>query len=148
MATRTSEAAVRLVMQTKLTSEQVGAFIADAELWVTEELVNQQASLSDARLEMIERYLACALIRTSDLGIKSVTFESAAEQYQVDATVSDYLLKAASMDPTGHVRLQFLPGTPASPGARKMIWHTGKGFRRDSLRREDFAEDPELTHDE
>lgn len=134
MATRTTETAVREIIKTALTAPQVKAFIADANLWVTEELVDGGAGLSAARLEIIERYLACALIRVRDLGLKNATIENVSESYQVDATVSEYLLHAASFDPSGRVRMQFLPSQQAV-GVRRVLARVGTGFRTDRIRR-------------
>ena len=120
---RTDESAVRNVMSTSLTTGQVGAFISDASLWVTEELSEQ--GLSDERLELIERYLACALIRLRDLGIKSAQLENVKEEYQVDKDVTDYLMRAASFDPTGKVRQAFL--TPAD-GGKPVVFGIGTTF--------------------
>lgn len=104
---RTTITAVKEIINTALTAPQVRAFITDASLWVTEELA--PAGLTTARLEVIERYLACALIRVRDLGLSSATLEDVTEKYQVDPQVTDYLLRAASMDPTGKLRKHFLP---------------------------------------
>ena len=87
MATRTTETAVREIIKTALTAPQVKAFIADANLWVTEELGSE--GLTDGRLEIIERYLACALIRVRDLGLKSASVDDVKEDYQVDKDVTD-----------------------------------------------------------
>jgi hypothetical protein len=106
MGTRTSETAVREIIATSLTGPQIRAFIADSNLWVTEELTSE--SLSDERLEIIERYLAAALIRLRDLGLKSASLSDVSEQYQVDPDVTDYLLRAASFDKTGTIRQHFL----------------------------------------
>lgn len=106
MATRTDESAVRNILQTSLSSPQVRQFIADANLWVTEELAD--AGLTVARLELIERYLAAALVRTRDLGLSSAGMTDVRESYQVDPTVTDYLLRAAAFDTSGKVRRMFL----------------------------------------
>lgn len=103
---RTSENAVLEIIKTKLTTPQILAFINDANLWVTEELGT--ASLSDDRLELIERYLACAFIRIRDLGLKEWTVKDVREQYQVDPDVNEYLKHAAAFDPTDTIRRTFL----------------------------------------
>lgn len=120
---RTSENAVKSVLDTSLTTDQIAQFIADASLWVTEEL--SAAGLSEDRLELIERYLACALIRMRDLGLSSADMSGVRESYQVDPNVTEYLLRAATFDSTGAVRRQFLsPKDRPSAG-----WLVGKGFR-------------------
>jgi hypothetical protein len=119
---RTNESAIRDVISTSLDSEQINAFAADASLWVTEELGG--AGLSNDRLELIERYLACALIRLRDLGLQSATFDDVAEQYQVDPVVTDYLLRAAAFDPTGRVRDAFVETRERGP----MRVRVGTGF--------------------
>lgn len=106
--TRTSEDAVRAVIKTSLTTDEVVTFIEDANLWVNEEL--SDSGLSADRLEMIERYLACAFIRMKEPGIKSATYGDTTENYQVDNTKNEYLLRAAALDPTGTIQFQFITG--------------------------------------
>ncbi len=106
MAVRTTRVAIKEVLSTSLEDTQIDRFISDASFWVDEELADE--GLSDGRLEIIERYLACALIRLRDLGLKSAKYDDIAEQYQVDPTVTDYLLRAASFDNTGLVRRFFM----------------------------------------
>lgn len=129
---RTHEDRVRAVINTALTSSQVGAFVEDASLWVTEELSAE--GYTEARLEVIERYLACALIRVRDLGLSSVTFKEAAEKYQVDPEVTDYLVRAASFDSSGKIRRHFLSGGDST--SRPVRFQVGTGFR---------DEQPEVT---
>lgn len=121
---RTTEAKVRDVISTTLTSTQVVQFINDASLWVTEELDDEDLSVD--RLEVIERYLACALIRLRDLGLKNASINDVSEQYQVDADVTDYLLRAAGFDPSGTVRQHFLP--PDASAAKRVKFQVGEGF--------------------
>lgn len=129
MDLRTSQSNVLAVIQTALNPTQITRFLLDANLWVTEEL--SDAGLTDARLELIERYLACALIRLRDLGLKSATIGDVSEQYQVDADVTDYLLRAASFDPTGKVRSTFLNEQAEGTGSKRMVFVVGQGFRDD-----------------
>lgn len=119
---RTNEAAVGLAIHTSLTSPQVDAFIDDANVWVTAYLGAE--GLAEAILERIERYLACALIRTRELGIKSGSFEGVQESYQVDPEVTDYLKRAAGFDPTGNVREHFL----APANRTQFEFRTGTGY--------------------
>lgn len=111
---RTTETAVREVLSTSCTGPQVIAFINDANLWVTEEL-SVGFGMTAGRLELIERYLACALVRLRDLGIKNTTVKNISESYQVDPEVTDYLLRAASFDPSGKIRQSFLTPSTAKP---------------------------------
>lgn len=129
MDLRTSQSNVLAVIQTALNPTQINRFMLDANLWVTEEL--GAVGLSDARLELIERYLTCALIRVRDLGLKSSTIGDVSEQYQVDADVTDYLLRAASFDPSGTVRSTFLNDTMGAAGSKQMVFVVGAGFRDD-----------------
>lgn len=110
---RTTETAIRQILDTQLTSAQIVAFLTDANLWVTEEVASFTPAISAARLELIERYLACALIRTRELGVASYGAASVSENYQADPQVSDYLLRAAALDPSGKVRDTFLAAKPS-----------------------------------
>lgn len=104
---RVTAVEVKTVLSTSLTDPQIDAFIGDASIWVDEELVTSNFTAN--RLKLIEKYLACAFCRLRDLGVSSVTVEDVSEKYQVDADVTDYLLRAAGLDPTGTVRKHFLP---------------------------------------
>jgi cytochrome c551/c552 len=108
MAPRTNNTEVKAILSTSLVDATIDAFIADASLWVTEELATL-GTLSADRLKAIEKYLACAFCRLRDLGLTSATLEDVSESYQVDKSVTDYLLRAAGLDPTGTVRNHFLP---------------------------------------
>lgn len=131
MATRTNEAAVREIIASTLGASQINQFIADANLWVTEELVPFTPTISAGRLEIIERYLACALVRLKHLGLKSSTIGDVTESYQVDSDVTDYLTRAAGFDPSGKVRSNFLApklvATP-TPVTRPLVFGVGQGF--------------------
>src|SRR5512146_2562938 len=124
--TRTSVDAVLAIIKTALSTDDVTTFIADANLWVTEELATG-SDLSDDRLELIERYLACAFIRTKEPGLKDAQMGDVRETYQVDNTKNEYLLRAAALDPTGTIQMQFLTG-----GARySALARFGKGYKDD-----------------
>jgi len=122
MAQRTNEAAVLLVISTDLTTEQIEAFIKDASLWVDEELAG--SGMTTDRMELIERYLTCALIRLRDLGLASARWDDVSEQYQVDPQITDYLTRAAAFDPTGKIRQAFLP----PKDTRRAQYRVGTGF--------------------
>lgn len=137
MASRTTETAVREIMDTQLGDRQIRAFILDASLWVTEEIVPAEPVQSAERLEIIERYLSCALIRLRELGLKQGTVENVSEQYQVDPEVTDYLLRAASFDASGKVRSQFLSATSAGGSGdivipKPIVFGVGTGFKEEA----------------
>ncbi len=114
---RTSERQVKQILSTSLASAQINAFIDDASLWVDEELASEGFSAS--RFEIIERYLACALIRLRDLGLSQLKLDDINEKYQVDPEVTDYLIRAAAFDSSGTVRRYFLAGKDVrTAGAR------------------------------
>lgn len=121
-AMRTSEDQVRETISTSLSSTQVLAFIHDANLWVTEELANE--GLGANRLELIERYLACALIRLRDMGLKQAKFDDISESYQVDPEMTDYMIRAAAFDTSGKLRKTFLAGKDV----RAVAWRTATPF--------------------
>lgn len=109
----TTETAVREIIDTPLTSAQVMAAINDADIWVNEELIDN--GLSPQRMELVERYLACALIRcTLDVDLVSASFGDVREQYQRDPKVTEYLNLAASFDPSGSVRKVFISRTASA----------------------------------
>lgn len=130
-ASRAKASAVEKIIDTSLNAEQIQVFIADASLWVTEELASLASPPSDDRLEVIERWLAAALIRVRDLGLQTASIKDVKEQYQVDPEVTDYLLRAASFDPTGTVRDHFLAAKPvaaAESAPISPVMEVGTGF--------------------
>lgn len=139
---RTTETAVREIIGTSLTTAQVKAFIDDASLFVTEVVAVADASLSTGRLEIIERYLACALIRLRDLGLKDVSWSKVSETYQVDPEVTDYLKRAAGFDPTGKVRSAFMPPDPPQVFTYPAQFRVGETFHEDSDDPPDTDNDP------
>lgn len=126
MATRAKETSVREIIDTSLSGPQIMAFLADASLWVTEELGDD--GLSSERMELIERYLACALIRVRDLGLKMAELKDVKEQYQVDPDVTDYLLRAAAFDPTGKLRRTFLTSVDSASSTYPVRVRVGTQF--------------------
>ena len=133
MPPRTTVTAVKQVMQTNLTQDQVEAFILDANVWVSEEIATSTDPIvGELRLEVIERWLACALVRARDVGLKSATLKDISESYQVSDSVTDYLLRAAGMDPTGKVQRQFIERAEAGSAGFKPVVRIGKGFRDDA----------------
>lgn len=121
---RTTTVKVRAVLGTEMLEDQLERFIEDASLWVTEELTSSQ--LSTNRLEVIERYLACAFVRIKEMGLKSVSIGDASESYQTNSEISDYLQRAAGLDPTGKIRKAFL--TPLNLRIIPAITRVGQGF--------------------
>jgi len=121
---RTSPFAIRQVFETTLTDEQLNAFAADASSWVTTNL--SDAELSAAQLEMIERYLSCAMATFRDPRLVDSSLADVKEKAQRDPVVSEYLTLAASLDPTNTVRAAFLP----VKGAFRGMLVVGSGFAR------------------
>lgn len=132
MAVRTTVTAVREILNTGLTTQQISAFILDANIWITEVLVPAWPSaLSVDRLEIIERYLTCALVQLRETGLTQVTIGDVTEQYQGDPIVTDYLMRAAAFDPTGTIRKNFLAPRPQAapvPPRIPAITRWGKTF--------------------
>lgn len=139
---RTTEAAVREVISTSLTTAQVNAFISDANLWVSEELATFSPAPSAARLELLERYLTCVLIRLRDLGLKDASWSKVTENYQVDPEVTDYLLRAIGMDPTGKIKSKFMPPEPPQVFTYPLNFRVGETFLEDSDDPVDSTNDP------
>ena len=138
MSLRTTENAIREIISTSLTTAQVTAFATDANVYVTEEIAAAAPSTSTVRLEIIERYLACALIRLRDLGLKSVSWSKVSETYQVDSEVTDYLKRAASFDPTGKIKQTFMP----ADGGFRAKFRVGETFHEDEDDPLDATNDP------
>lgn len=128
MSTRATVSGIKAICETTLENDEIEQFIADANIWVSEELTNvthRRTPLSAERLEIIERYLACALIRIRDQELVSAGVgQDISEKYQIDPSVTEYLTRAASMDPTGKVRQAFL----APKNVRRMVFRVGRGF--------------------
>ncbi len=118
----TTETDVRNVINTACTSAQVTAFIADASVWVSEELADQNYSTD--RKELIARYLTCALIRIRDLGLKSGSIGTTTESYQTDPEVTDYLLRASGFDKSGRIKKAFLD----PKNSNTVLFSTGTSF--------------------
>lgn len=118
---RTSEAAVKLIIDTNLTTAQVEQFIDDASLTVTTLLGG--AGLGSSLLEQIERYLAADLICARDARLTSARMGDVQEGYQRDKQVSEYLRKAVGMDPTGTLEDRLMP-----TGRPKVSFRTAEGY--------------------
>jgi hypothetical protein len=114
---RTTVTAVQEILQTALSPTQVQAFIEDASLWVTEMLAPQTPTPTASRLEIIERYLTCAIIRLRELMgsvLRSTTIGDVTEDYEIPGEVRDYLTTAAGFDASGLVRKHFLAPRPVA----------------------------------
>lgn len=114
---RTTVTAVQEILTTSLPVNQITAFIEDASLWVTEMLATEVPAPSAARLEIIERYLSCAIIKLRELtggGLTGTTIGDVSETYSVPAAVRDYLDTAAGFDASGTVRKHFLAPRPVA----------------------------------
>lgn len=101
MPIRTDSSAVLAAIDTDLTTVQVDAFISDASVWVDENLTT--SSLSDTLLEKIEKYLTCHFITLRDPRLRSANVGDVSETYQRDTQVTEYLMAAMALDPTGRV---------------------------------------------
>lgn len=138
MPNRTSPTAVRTILTTALTDPQVNAFIGDAEQWITENLASLSPAPSASILEIIERYLTCAIIKLREVtgaSLTSRTIGDATDQYATPASVRDYLDAAAGFDTSGTVRKHFLAPRPVAaptPLLYGAIARVGKGFSDDS----------------
>lgn len=121
---RTTEAAVRLIIDTDVETAQVEAFIDDASGWVDDHLVG--LDLSDATLTRIEKYLAAHLITLRDPRVRQSRVGDVSETLQRDTQVTEYLRTAAAMDDTGTVADRLLPDGPP-----KVRFRVGAGFDDD-----------------
>lgn len=122
MAIRTDASAVLSAIDTDLTTAQVNAYISDASVWVDDQLTN--SNLSDVLLEKIEKYLACHFVTLRDPRLRSGSLGDVSETYQRDTQVTEYLMAAMALDPTGRVADAF--------GDRKdkfrMSYRVGTGY--------------------
>ena len=132
---RTTVAAVKEILNTNLSTPQLTAFITDVNLWVTEQLATLSPPASNERLEVIERYLACAMIRLREVtgsALTAATIGDVSESYALPASVRDYLDTAAGFDATGTVRRHFLAPRPVAAPVLPTLPHSarfGPGFQ-------------------
>ncbi len=135
---RTTATAVKEILQTSLTEAQLMAYVNDADQWVSENLATLSPAPSAATLEIIERYIACALTKLREIGVAgaltSVSIGDVTEAYGstgASGDALDYMIRAAGFDVSGTVRRHFLAPRPvAAPvpptyGAKTRV---GKGF--------------------
>jgi len=114
---RTTDTAVREILNTALPTNQLKAFIEDVSLWVTEQLAILVPAPSAARLEVIERYLSCAMVKLREVtgsALTSQTIGDVTEAFALPASVRDYLDTAAGFDASGTVRRHFLAPRPVA----------------------------------
>lgn len=117
---RTNATAVRLILDTDLTSPQLEEFITDASLWVDNNITS--GSLSAAILEAIEKYLAAHFACLRDPRLTQARLGDVAETYQRGKEASEYLKVAAALDTTGAVADKLMEGRP------RLMFRVGEGY--------------------
>lgn len=108
MAIRTNSTNVKLIISTGLTDGQVDAFIADASLWVDNNLVGE--GLSSDTLTAIEKYLAAHLITLRDPVLTERRRDDITDKFGLRTS---YLSYAMQLDPTGKIEEDFGEDRPA-----------------------------------
>lgn len=103
---RTTEAAVTLAIDTSLTTAQINAFIDDASAFV-DSIAAADSTIPAAKLTLIEKYLASHFITMRDPRLKASKVGDAADTFQRDGEVSEYLKAAMALDPTNLIRDAF-----------------------------------------
>lgn len=103
MAVRTTETAVKLVLNTSLTTAQIEQFIADASAWVDANLQGE-TGVTSTIAELVERYLAAHLITLRDPLQTERRRDTVTDTFGLRTS---YLEFAAKIDPTGKVEEQF-----------------------------------------
>ena len=109
MAVRTTKTAVRLILKTSLSDDQIDAFIADASAWVDANLQGE-TGVTSAIAEGVEKYLAAHLITLRDPLLTERKRDDITDRFGLRTT---YLEFAAKLDPTGTVEEQFGEERPA-----------------------------------
>lgn len=118
---RTTEAAVKLVIDTKLTTPQVEAYIDDASL-IIDRMAALCAAATVAQLTAAEKYVAAGLISLRDPTLVSKRIDDAEERYQRDSKANQWFEAAGQFDPCG-----VLPGL-LDPDAVKFKFRVGTGY--------------------
>lgn len=103
---RTTESAVVLTIDTSLTTAQIEAFIDDASTFV-DDIAAKDSTIPDAKLTLIEKYLACHLITLRDPRLTKAALGDVNESYQRDPKMTEYLKAAIALDPTGLIEGAF-----------------------------------------
>jgi hypothetical protein len=127
MAVRVTAAEVRLILETELSNAEIEAFIADASLWVDQNLVGACTAVTDDILKAVEKYLAAHMITARDALLRASKLQDVSETYQRDEAVSEYLRIAISLDPCGVVSEKFLD----QENKRSVRFRVGEGFDDD-----------------
>lgn len=106
MANRVTADELALIVGTGPTDEELTAFITDANLWVNAHLVGACTAMTDALLALIEKYLAADLSTVKYPVLKSQKVGPAQDVFAGagNDTASQYLRKAAQIDPCGIVQ--------------------------------------------
>lgn len=118
---RTNEAAVALAIDSDLTSAQIVAFIDDASAFV-DAIAAADATVTAARLTLIEKYLACHFVTLRDPRSKTAKLGDTADTLQRDPEVTEYLKAAMALDPTNTIRGAFDDET------REFRYRVGAGY--------------------
>lgn len=100
---RTTEAAVKLIVETSLGTTAIEALIDDASLFVDENLLGQ--GLSASLLTSIEKYLAAHLVTVRDPLLHSRRRDDITDTFLRDQ--NPYLKYAIQLDPTGAIEEAF-----------------------------------------
>lgn len=109
MAIRTSEAALKLILNTSLSSTQIVQFITDASAWVDANL-SGETGVTSTIAEAVERYLAAHLITLRDPLLTERKRDDITDRFGLRTS---YLEFAAKLDPTGKVEEEFGAERPA-----------------------------------
>lgn len=103
---RTTEAAVKLTIDTTLSTAQIDAFIADASA-IVDDISSADSTIGTAKLTLIEKYLAAHFVTLRDPRLKGQKVGDTTDTLQRDPEVSEYLKAAIALDPTGTIRDAF-----------------------------------------
>lgn len=125
---RTTVAAVKATIPTRLEDAVIARYIEDAALWVDRRLMGRPGVTPEVA-EAVERYLAAHLVAVgADPRLTSVRVGDVAETYARaggEDGVTDYLRAAAAADPTGRVWRDWGPTRGAAAPhwkARRRRW--------------------------
>lgn len=103
---RTNAADVKNAIDTSLTDAQVSAFIDDASV-VVDDIASADATITSAKLTLIEKYLAAHFVTLRDPRLTKAALADVQESYQRDAEMTEYLKAAIALDPTGIIEDAF-----------------------------------------
>jgi len=117
---RTDTTSVQEIFDTDLSTDSLEAWI-DVANSVVNDVEGVDPSISDTRLEQIEKLLAAGYAANQDPRINSASRETASVNYQRDNTEypNEYIASAVAVDPTGVIADQFKrTATLSVPDAR------------------------------